>query len=74
MKEYKSYILIILSILNFSCNNEVDLIIVNSEIYTANENNQIAKSIAVKDGKIIEVSSENLVYKYEANEILDANG
>ena len=74
MKKYKSYILIILSILNFSCNNEVDLIIVNSEIYTANENNQIAKSIAVKDGKIIEVSSENLVSKYEANEILDANG
>ena len=74
MKKYKSYILIILSILNFSCNNEVDLIIVNSEIYTANENNQIAKSIAVKDGKIVEVSSENLIYKYEANEILDANG
>ena len=74
MKKYKSYILIILSILNFSCNNEVDLIIVNSEIYTANENNQIAKSIAVKDGKIIEVSSENLVSKYEANEILDAKG
>ena len=74
MKKYKSYILIILSILNFSCNNEVDLIIVNSEIYTANKNNQIAKSIAVKDGKIIEVSSENLVSKYEANEILDANG
>ena len=74
MKKYKSYILIILSILNFSCNNEVDLIIVNSEIYTANENNQIAKSIAVKDGKIIEVSNENLVSKYEANEILDANG
>ena len=74
MKKYKSYILIILSILNFSCSNEVDLIIVNSEIYTANENNQIAKSIAVKDGKIIEVSSENLVSKYEANEILDANG
>ena len=74
MKKYKSYILIILSILNFSCNNEVDLIIVNSEIYTANENNQIAKSIAVKDGKIIEVSSENLVSKYEANKILDANG
>ena len=74
MKKYKSYILIILSILNFSCNNEVDLIIVNSEIYTANENNQIATSIAVKDGKIIEVSSENLVSKYEAKEILDANG
>jgi len=74
LKKYKSYILIILSILNFSCNNEVDLIIVNSEIYTANENNQIAKSIAVKDGKIIEVSSENLVSKYEANEIVDANG
>ena len=74
MKKYKGYILIILSILNFSCNNKVDLIIVNSEIYTANENNEIAKSIAVKDGKIIEVSNENLVSKYEANEILDANG
>ncbi len=74
MKKYKSFILIILSILNFSCNNEVDLIIVNSEIYTANENNQIATSIAVKDGKIIEVSSENLVSKYKAKEILDANG
>ena len=69
------YIFILLLILNFSCiSKEADLVIINSKIYTVNEMDFIAKSIAINDGKIIEVSNENLDYKYNTKEILDVEG
>ena len=69
------HIIILLLILNFSCiSKEVDLVIINSKIYTVNEMDFIAKSIAINDGKIIEVSNENLDYKYNTKEILDVEG
>ena len=69
------YIFILLLILNLSCiNKEADLVIINSKIYTVNEMDFIAKSIAINDGKIIEVSNENLDYKYNTKEILDVEG
>ena len=68
------YIFILLLILNLGCtNNKADLIIINSKIYTANKSNEVAKSIAVRNGKIIDIDSINLDNKYEAKEILDAN-
>ena len=68
------YIFILLLILNLGCtNNEADLIVINSKIYTANKSNDVAKSIAVRNGKIIDIDSINLDNKYEAKEILDAN-
>tara|TARA_X000001036_G_scaffold412496_1_gene426052 strand:- start:263 stop:1888 length:1626 start_codon:yes stop_codon:yes gene_type:complete len=71
----KKHIIILLLILNFSCiSKEVDLVIINSKIYTVNEMDFIAKSIAINDGKIIEVSNENLDYKYNTKEILDVEG
>ena len=67
-------IFILLLILNLGCtNNEADLIVINSKIYTANKSNDVAKSIAVRNGKIIDIDSINLDNKYEAKEILDAN-
>ena len=49
----------------FSCNNEkVDLIVINSKIYTVNQDDFIAKSIAVKNGKII---SERYAEDYDKN-------
>ena len=69
------YVFILLLILNSSCiNKEVDLVIVNSKIYTVNETNFVAKSIAINDGKIIDISNENLDYKYSAKELLDIQG
>ena len=69
-----NYILILLLILNLGCtNNKADLIVINSKIYTANKSNEVAKSIAVRNGKIIDIDSINLDNKYEAKEILDAN-
>ena len=69
-----NYIFILLLILNLGCsNNKADLIVINSKIYTANKSNDVAKSIAVRNGKIIDIDSINLDNKYEAKEILDAN-
>ena len=69
-----NYIFILLLILNLGCtNNEADLIVINSKIYTANKSNEVAKSIAVRNGKIIDIDTINLDNKYEAKEILDAN-
>ena len=69
-----NYIFILLLILNLGCtNNKADLIVINSKIYTANKSNEVAKSIAVRNGKIIDIDSINLDNKYEAKEILDAN-
>ena len=69
-----NYIFILLLILNLGCtNNKADLIVINSKIYTANKSNEVAKSIAVRNGKIIDIDSINLDNKYKAKEILDAN-
>ena len=69
-----NYIFILLLILNLGCaNNKADLIVINSKIYTANKSNEVAKSIAVRNGKIIDIDSINLDNKYEAKKILDAN-
>ena len=68
------YIFILLLILYLGCTiNKADLIVINSKIYTANKSNDVAKSIAVRNGKIIDIDSINLDNKYEAKEILDAN-
>ena len=69
-----NYIFILLLILNLGCtNNKADLVVINSKIYTANKSNEVAKSIAVRNGKIIDIDSINLDNKYQAKEILDAN-
>tara|TARA_B100001093_G_scaffold270813_1_gene258895 strand:- start:764 stop:2395 length:1632 start_codon:yes stop_codon:yes gene_type:complete len=72
----KNYLLII-ALLTFtlSCDNKkVDLIVINSKIYTVNQDDFIAKSIAVKNGKIVDVSDENLTKFYKSKEIYNANG
>lgn len=69
-------ILIILASL-VSCNKKemVDLIVTNAQIYTVNENFDTAQSFAVKDGKFVAVgSSEEILAKYSAEKIIDAQG
>ena len=58
---------------NLGCTKKnADLVVINAKIYTADDNNFIAKSIAINKGRILEVSDRNLNDIYQTNEILDA--
>ena len=73
----KKFLLIATVLLVFSCNSkeDVDLIVVNANIYTVDTNFSKASSLAVKDGKFVAVGdSEEISKKYNAQEQLDAEG
>ena len=54
MKKNKILLLLITLTTCFSCNvKSVDSIIINAKIYTVNNQNEIAKSIVIKDIKLI---------------------
>ncbi len=54
---------------------EADLLVKNANIYTVNENFEMAKSFVVKDGKILEIGIKpELELKYKFTEIFDAEG
>ena len=54
--------------------NEVDLIVINAKIYTVDNNFSIAKSMAIKNGQIIDIDVKNLDSKYTSTKIVDLNG
>lgn len=62
----------------FSCapeKTEADLLIKNGTIYTVNDNFDIAKAVAIKDGKILEIGKKpELELKYKFAEAYDAKG
>ena len=74
MRKNIFYILLFTVLINnLGCTKkDADLVVINAKIYTADDNNSIAKSIAINKGKILEVSNKNLNDKYKTNEILDA--
>ena len=75
MKKNNLFIIVLILGLSIGCNyKSIDSVVINAKIYTVNKDNFIAKSIAINDGKIIEVSNENLDYKYNTKEILDVKG
>jgi len=75
MKKNNLFIIVLILGLSIGCNNKsIDSVVINAKIYTVNKDNFIAKSIAINDGKIIEVSNENLDYKYNTKEILNVKG
>lgn len=52
---------------------EVDLIVHNATVYTADDQFSKAEAFAVKDGKIVELGAERAIMnKYDAPEIIDA--
>lgn len=59
-----------------SCtNNKVDLIVHHAKIYTVDSTFSTAEAMAVKNGKIIEVgTNDEIVNKYQSNEVIDAEG
>ena len=73
MKNNNIYIILVLLITTLGCTNKnADLVVINAKIYTASENNFVAKSLVVNNGKIIEVSNNNLDSKYNTDKIIDA--
>ncbi|MBI9040571.1 amidohydrolase [Lutibacter sp.] len=71
------YFFLIFSFVFFSCTKkiEVDTIIINAHIYTANDSLQKAEAFAIKDGKIIDVgTSVEMQLKYSPIYINDAKG
>jgi len=75
MKNNKILLLFITPIIYFSCNiKSADFTIINAKIYTVNNQNEIAKSIAVKNGKILDISNSNLDEEYYSNIVIDAKG
>jgi len=66
--------LFLIVLLISSCTKNADLIVTNANIYTADNEFSIMKSMAIKDGKIVEVSKENLDKFYNTKEILNADG
>lgn len=71
----KIYTFLVISLALFSCNNfTADLIIHNAKVYTVNEDFDVVSAVVVKDGKIIDVGTEDLVGKYNAAAVLDLRG
>ena len=68
----KKILLIVLLV--SSCTKNADLVVTNANIYTADNEFRVMKSMAIKDGKIVEVSKENLDKFYNSEEILNAEG
>lgn len=63
--------LIVLSSCKFK-SEKADLILHNAKIYTLNQNNDIFRACAVKDGKIIDIGAENhILSKYSSESIVD---
>ncbi len=68
-------LLLSLSILSCSQPKSADLIIYNAKIYTVDEDFSVKEAMAVKEGKILMVSStEEVLAHYDADEKLDVNG
>lgn len=58
-----------------SCSNSVDVIIRGATIYTADEENSIAQAIAVDDGIIVGVGTDDeILNEFTARGVLDAKG
>ena len=73
----KKFLLLATCLFVFSCTTkeEVDLIVINANIYTVDANFSKASSVAVKDGKFVAVGdTDEISKKYTANEQLDAEG
>lgn len=59
-----------------SCiNQRVDLVVHHAQIYTVNENFAVAEAMAVQDGKIVAVGTNDEILKtYQADSVVDAKG
>ena len=57
-----------------SCNERVDLLVHNANVYTVNENFDKATAFVVKNGRFLEVGGEDLIDRYKPTNVVDAQG
>jgi predicted amidohydrolase YtcJ len=75
MKKYNYIILIIFVVLFSSFKKKTaDLIVKNATIYTINKQFEKASILVISNGKFIAVGGNELLEKYQSNEIIDAKG
>ena len=67
-------VLLVITSLLQSCKKSVDYIAYNGNIYTVNNDFNVASAFAVKDGKFIDVGNDEIFSKYNSNEKIDLNG
>lgn len=67
-------VLLVFTSLLQSCKKSVDYIAYNGNIYTVNNDFNVASAFAVKDGKFIDVGNDEIFSKYNSNEKIDLNG
>jgi len=73
----KKLIILVLVLMSFNCTSKqnVDLVVINANIYVVNEKFDKAQAFAVKDGKFVEIgSTEEIIAKYKTDNLVDANG
>ena len=74
--KYSLKVLITILILNssFGCKKNVDLIIYNANIYTVDDNFNVAEAVAIKNGLFFDIGENDILKKYNTKESLDLNG
>ena len=55
-----------------SCNEQVDLIVYNANVFTSNNENPSASAFAVKDGKFIYVGDDSVMSEFSSSNIVNA--
>ena len=73
----KNILLVFGTVILVSCQtiDRVDTIVINANVYTVNESFETAESIAINDGKIVYVGSNDEVFEtYGSENVIDANG
>ncbi|MDA7779434.1 amidohydrolase [Flavobacteriaceae bacterium] len=67
-------VLLVFTSLLQSCKKSVDYIAYNGNIYTVNNDFNVASAFAVKDGKFIDVGNDEIFSKYNSKQKIDLNG
>ena len=67
-------LLIFILIFLTSCNEQVDLIVYNANVFTSNDENPSASAFAVKDGKFIYVGDDSVMSEFSSSNIVNAEG
>ena len=67
IKSHRSFVLVISILFLYSCDNGneiADVVLTNGKIYTVNDNQPWAESIAIKDGKFIYVGENREIDRF----------
>ena len=67
-------VLLVFTSLLQSCKKSVDYVAYNGNIYTVNNDFNVASAFAVKDGKFIDVGNDEIFSKYNTKQKIDLNG